>query len=230
MRRRAFRCRIRLAGNTAADVVGQAAATRGQTKPGGGAVMTASVALDVAGYRALLDEVFDERVVAWTAEAEATERFPRKLIEYLGASGVFTGKWASRSSRMSASCSSSPTSWAISARPASASASACTTRRSRSCADSAGPITSRPSPTPRPGAKLSCASAPPRSPAVPTFRSARPKCVRHEAVSRSAGSRSSSRCPRSPTTRERADVGLGCASTSRVRGTVAGSQRRWRAA
>ena len=55
--------------------------------------MTASVALDVAGYRALLDEVFDERVVAWTAEAEATERFPRKLIEYLGASGVFTGKW-----------------------------------------------------------------------------------------------------------------------------------------
>ena len=55
--------------------------------------MTASVALDVAGYRALLDEVFDEQVVAWTAEAEATERFPRRLIEYLGASGVFTGKW-----------------------------------------------------------------------------------------------------------------------------------------
>ena len=55
--------------------------------------MTASVALDVAGYRALLGEVFDEQVVAWTAEAEATERFPRKLIEYLGASGVFTGKW-----------------------------------------------------------------------------------------------------------------------------------------
>ncbi|HEY5841034.1 MAG TPA: acyl-CoA dehydrogenase family protein, partial [Mycobacterium sp.] len=55
--------------------------------------MTASVALDVAGYRALLDEVFDEQVVVWTAEAEANERFPRKLIEYLGASGVFTGKW-----------------------------------------------------------------------------------------------------------------------------------------
>lgn len=54
--------------------------------------MTASVALDVAGYRALLGEVFDEQVVAWTAEAEATERFPRKLIEYLGTSGVFTGK------------------------------------------------------------------------------------------------------------------------------------------
>ena len=136
------------AGNAAADVVGQAAATRGQTKSGGGAVVTASVALDVAGYRALLDEVFDEQVVAWTAEAEATERFPRKLIEYLGASGVFTGKWGGQQQPdVAKAASSSPTSWAISARPASASASACTTRRSRSCAGSASPTTSRPSRT-----------------------------------------------------------------------------------
>ncbi len=35
----------------------------------------------------------DQRVTAWTAEAEATERFPRQLIEYLGSSGVFTEKW-----------------------------------------------------------------------------------------------------------------------------------------
>lgn len=44
-------------------------------------------------YRALLDHVFDDQVVAWTAEAEASERFPRKLIEHLGQSGVFSHKW-----------------------------------------------------------------------------------------------------------------------------------------
>ncbi|GAT16390.1 acyl-CoA dehydrogenase fadE14 [Mycolicibacterium thermoresistibile] len=37
--------------------------------------------------------MFDERVTAWTAEAEETERFPRALIEYLGRSGVFAEKW-----------------------------------------------------------------------------------------------------------------------------------------
>jgi alkylation response protein AidB-like acyl-CoA dehydrogenase len=47
-------------------------------------------------YRELLDRVFDDRVKAWTAEAEATERFPRQLIEYLGESGVFTAKWGDR--------------------------------------------------------------------------------------------------------------------------------------
>ena len=47
-------------------------------------------------YRALLERVFDDRVKAWTAEAEATERFPRQLIEYLGESGVFTAKWGDR--------------------------------------------------------------------------------------------------------------------------------------
>jgi acyl-ACP dehydrogenase len=44
-------------------------------------------------YRELLGEVFDDRVRNWTAEAEETERFPRKLIEYLGQSGVFAAKW-----------------------------------------------------------------------------------------------------------------------------------------
>jgi alkylation response protein AidB-like acyl-CoA dehydrogenase len=45
-------------------------------------------------YRALLSEVFDDRVTEWTAEAEAQQSFPRKLIEHLGASGVFTAKWS----------------------------------------------------------------------------------------------------------------------------------------
>lgn len=47
----------------------------------------------IAAYRELLDEVFDQQIVDWTAEAEASERFPRKLIEHLGRSGVFTQKW-----------------------------------------------------------------------------------------------------------------------------------------
>lgn len=46
-----------------------------------------------AEYSELLDRVFDERVTKWTSEAEETERFPRELIEYLGESGVFAGKW-----------------------------------------------------------------------------------------------------------------------------------------
>ena len=32
--------------------------------------MTATAELSIDEYRALLDEVFDDRVVAWTAEAE----------------------------------------------------------------------------------------------------------------------------------------------------------------
>ncbi|CAN5456817.1 mycobactin biosynthesis acyl-ACP dehydrogenase MbtN [soil metagenome] len=55
--------------------------------------MTASVETGIDGYRELLTEVFDQKVVAWTAEAEASERFPRELIEQLGASGVFRSKW-----------------------------------------------------------------------------------------------------------------------------------------
>jgi alkylation response protein AidB-like acyl-CoA dehydrogenase len=47
-----------------------------------------------ADYRALLFEAFDDRVTEWTAEAEVQQRFPRKLIEHLGASGVFAAKWS----------------------------------------------------------------------------------------------------------------------------------------
>jgi alkylation response protein AidB-like acyl-CoA dehydrogenase len=55
--------------------------------------MTSLEAPTIESYRELLSEVFDDRVRAWTAEAEETERFPRKLIEYLGQSGVFAAKW-----------------------------------------------------------------------------------------------------------------------------------------
>jgi hypothetical protein len=55
--------------------------------------MTAVSETSVDDYRDLLGRVFDERVTAWTAEAEETERFPRALIEYLGRSGVFAEKW-----------------------------------------------------------------------------------------------------------------------------------------
>lgn len=44
-------------------------------------------------YRRLLAGAFDDRVLAWTAEAEARQRFPRELIEHLGACGVFSHKW-----------------------------------------------------------------------------------------------------------------------------------------
>jgi acyl-ACP dehydrogenase len=39
-------------------------------------------------YCALLDDVFDERIVEWTAEAEASERFPRKLTSIAGKFGT----------------------------------------------------------------------------------------------------------------------------------------------
>jgi alkylation response protein AidB-like acyl-CoA dehydrogenase len=54
---------------------------------------TAAENLSIDDYRALLDDVFDQQIVQWTAEAEASERFPRKLIEHLGQSGVFAHKW-----------------------------------------------------------------------------------------------------------------------------------------
>jgi acyl-ACP dehydrogenase len=47
----------------------------------------------VTEYQELLDQVFDEQVTQWTAEAEASEHFPRRLIEHLGRSGVFAEKW-----------------------------------------------------------------------------------------------------------------------------------------
>ncbi|MGA7051183.1 MAG: mycobactin biosynthesis acyl-ACP dehydrogenase MbtN [Mycobacterium sp.] len=56
--------------------------------------MTATTHVSLDEYRVLLSGAFDERVVAWTAKAEAEERFPRDLIEHLGASGVFSAKWS----------------------------------------------------------------------------------------------------------------------------------------
>ena len=55
--------------------------------------MTDPATLGIDEYRALLDDVFGRQIVEWTAEAEASERFPRKLIEHLGQSGVFAHKW-----------------------------------------------------------------------------------------------------------------------------------------
>ncbi|MGA9491120.1 MAG: acyl-CoA dehydrogenase family protein [Mycobacterium sp.] len=43
--------------------------------------MTGTAELSIDGYRTLLDDTFDDQVVAWTAEAEAGERFPRTLSE-----------------------------------------------------------------------------------------------------------------------------------------------------
>jgi hypothetical protein len=55
--------------------------------------MTDTAELNSEEYRALLDEVFDDQVVGWTAEAEASERFPCNLIDHLGERGVFAHKW-----------------------------------------------------------------------------------------------------------------------------------------
>ncbi|MBI3224298.1 MAG: mycobactin biosynthesis acyl-ACP dehydrogenase MbtN [Mycolicibacterium cosmeticum] len=47
----------------------------------------------VEDFPALLHRVFNDQVRAWTSEAEASEHFPRQLIEYLGREGVFAAKW-----------------------------------------------------------------------------------------------------------------------------------------
>jgi acyl-ACP dehydrogenase len=93
VRHRARQRGVRQAGLVAAHLVGQAAAPRSQTKPGSGDHLTGTAELSIDEYRALLDEVFDDQVVSWTAEAEASEQFPRKLIEHLGERGVFAHKW-----------------------------------------------------------------------------------------------------------------------------------------
>ncbi len=84
--------------------------------------------LSIDEYRALLDEVFNDDVIKWTAEAEESERFPRKLIEHLGQRGVFAQKWRAASTRTCPSSSRWRSRWASWARRASVSASACTTR------------------------------------------------------------------------------------------------------
>ncbi|QXQ15975.1 acyl-CoA dehydrogenase family protein [Skermania piniformis] len=50
----------------------------------------------MAGYAELLDRAFDDRVVAWTEQAEVDGKFPRHLLEHLGAADVFRRKWADR--------------------------------------------------------------------------------------------------------------------------------------
>ena len=90
----------------------------------------------------LLERVFDDRVIKWTAEAEETERFPRQLIEYLGESGVFAAKWpAGQQQSDVAKVIELAERWADWARPASGSVWDCMTRRSRSCAASANRTT-----------------------------------------------------------------------------------------
>lgn len=56
--------------------------------------LTDAAGVGLADYRALLADAFDQRVVSWTANAEARQRFPREVIEHLGAAGVFSEKWA----------------------------------------------------------------------------------------------------------------------------------------
>ncbi|MDY6997228.1 MAG: mycobactin biosynthesis acyl-ACP dehydrogenase MbtN [Actinomycetota bacterium] len=52
-----------------------------------------SLDTDIGAYRQLLGRVFDETLADWTDDAESCERFPRKIIEHLGARGVFRDKW-----------------------------------------------------------------------------------------------------------------------------------------
>ncbi|MFC8526849.1 acyl-CoA dehydrogenase family protein [Nocardia sp. NPDC057227] len=50
----------------------------------------------MTAYDELLDAAFDDRVRQWTEQAERDERFPRALLEHLGAAGVFAHKWRDR--------------------------------------------------------------------------------------------------------------------------------------
>lgn len=50
--------------------------------------------IDLDEFRAVLSKAFDQQIVEWTAEAEAQECFPRKLIEHLGFCNVFSEKWS----------------------------------------------------------------------------------------------------------------------------------------
>ncbi|MFI7002416.1 acyl-CoA dehydrogenase family protein [Nocardia sp. NPDC050175] len=47
-------------------------------------------------YDNVLAEAFDDRVVVWTEQAELDKKFPRALLEHLGATGVFARKWEDR--------------------------------------------------------------------------------------------------------------------------------------
>ncbi|WP_327148414.1 acyl-CoA dehydrogenase family protein [Nocardia sp. NBC_01329] len=55
-----------------------------------------SIGTQAESYDELLARAFDDRVVAWTEQAETEKKFPRALLEHLGAAGVFERKWADR--------------------------------------------------------------------------------------------------------------------------------------
>lgn len=55
--------------------------------------LSAATTADIDHYRTVLAGAFDDQVLEWTREAEARQRFPRELIEHLGARGVFSEKW-----------------------------------------------------------------------------------------------------------------------------------------
>ncbi|MEV0709581.1 acyl-CoA dehydrogenase family protein [Nocardia aurea] len=55
-----------------------------------------TVAVSTETFDELLARAFDERVVAWTEQAERDKKFPRVLLEHLGAEGVFAHKWEDR--------------------------------------------------------------------------------------------------------------------------------------
>ncbi|MET8649054.1 acyl-CoA dehydrogenase family protein [Nocardia aurea] len=55
-----------------------------------------TVAASTETFDELLARAFDERVVAWTERAERDKKFPRVLLEHLGAEGVFAHKWEDR--------------------------------------------------------------------------------------------------------------------------------------
>jgi acyl-ACP dehydrogenase len=102
--------------------------------------VTDSASLGIDEYRALLDEVFDQQIVEWTAETEASERFPRKLIEHLGQSGLFAHKWSDGQHPDVAKLVALAFALGRLGSAGIGVGAACTTRRSRSCAGSAGPI------------------------------------------------------------------------------------------
>lgn len=58
--------------------------------------MTSTVAAPTETYDDLLARAFDDRVVAWTEQAEQDKKFPRVLLEHLGSAGVFEQKWEDR--------------------------------------------------------------------------------------------------------------------------------------
>lgn len=55
-----------------------------------------TLAAPAGSYSDLLARAFDDRVAQWTEQAEQDNKFPRVLLEHLGAEGVFARKWADR--------------------------------------------------------------------------------------------------------------------------------------